>query len=338
MFRKRLVWAVVSCLATTMVLGGCSNSQSQTTMAEKYPKKPINLIVPYAAGGSADTIARSMEKYSVKHLGQPFTVTNVPGAGGTLGWNELAGSNPDGYTMGVVALGCILQPLYGQTRYHYPSAIDPLIQISDLPLLAVVRSDQPWNNLNDLIKYIHDKPGEIKYGHAGLGSAPNLAGEMFVKEAQVQVPQVPFQGDSEAITALLGGHVQVIFVNPATIKEYIKSGKVKALGVTKEQRLSEAEFANVPTFKEQGYNVVFSFWQGIGAPKGLPPEVRARIVEGLQGLAQDPEFIKTMNDLGFTIEYLGSESFSEKWIAEKERLGKIVVDTGLAERIKAQKK
>lgn len=331
--------AALTCLVPVLSLGGCSNPQSsQTTMSEQYPQKPITLIVPYVAGGSADTMARAMEKYSVKHLGQSFTVTNVPGGGGTLGWNELAGANPDGYTIGVIGLGCILQPLYGPTRYHYPSAIEPMIQISDLPLLAVVRSDQPWNNINELISYIHEKPGQIKYGHAGLGSPPNMAGEMFVKEAQVNVPQVPFQGDSEAITALLGGHVQVIFVNPATIKEYVKSGKVKALAVTKEQRLTNPEFGDVATFKEQGYNVVFSFWAGIGAPKGLPPEVRGRLIACLQGIAKDPEFIKSLYDLGFTVEYLGPENFSEKWVSESVRMEKVVVDTGLADRIKAQKK
>lgn len=330
--------AVLTCLVPVLSLGGCSNPQSQSATAEQYPKKPINLIVPFAAGGGLDITARAMEKYSVKYLGQSIVVSNIPGGGGTLGWNELAGSKPDGYTIGTVTLGSILQPLYGPTRFHYPSAIEPLIQISDMPIVAIVRVDQPWNDINDLVKYVRSHPGEIKYGHPGLGSPINIVGEMFSKEAQVDIPQVPFQGDSESIAALLGGHVQLAFVNPVTIKEYVKSGKLKVLAVSKEQRLTDPQFANVPTFKEQGYNVVFSFWSGIGAPKGLPPEVRGKLIAGLQGIAQDPEFIQTMNDLGFTVEYLGSENFREKWITENERMEKVVVDTGLANRIKAQKK
>ena len=318
------------------LIAGCG-VQKETT-AEKYPTKPINMIVPYAAGGTADIMARGMEKAAAKYFGQTFVITNIPGGGATIGWNELAGAKPDGYTIGIVSSGVFLQPLYDQTRYHYPTALEPLVQVANVPIIIVARSDQLWTDLNDLVRYGKQNPGEIKYGHPGLGAVIHVGAETFAKEAGIDIVQVPFRGDAESLAALLGGHIKLMFTTPYAVKEHVKSGKVKVLAVTADQRLTDPVFANVPTCKEQGVNVSIGFIQAVGAPKGLPADVKARLAEGLKGIVNDPEFRKSMDGLGMPVDYQGFKEFSEKWTTEGARLTQMVKETGIAERIASQKK
>jgi tripartite-type tricarboxylate transporter receptor subunit TctC len=335
---KSVVRSVVFYLFTTLLLVGCGPQAKTVTNIDKYPTKPITMIVPYAAGGSADMMARAMEKVAQKHLGQALVVTNIPGGASTIGTNELAGAKPDGYTIGYVSMGSFLQPLYGQTRYHYSTALEPLVQVMSTPSVAVVLAGQPWNNVDDLVQYAKQHPGEIKFGHSGLGSGNHVVGEMLAKEAGIDIAQVPFRGESEALTALLGGHVQMMFTNPPTIKEYIKSGKVKVLAVASDQRMTDPEFSSIPTFKESGLAVVYHAWHALGAPKGLAPEVRAELIKDLSSMILDPEFKKNMEDLGMTVEYLGPQEFEKKWVEDNARLTKIIKETGIAEKIAAQKK
>ncbi|WP_094606508.1 tripartite tricarboxylate transporter substrate binding protein [Sporomusa silvacetica] len=310
----------------------------ESSVSEKYPAKPITVIVPYAAGGSFDIIARALEKYGQKYLGQSLVVVNMPGGGATIGMNELAGAKPDGYTIGVVGVGVILQPLYGETRYHYPTALEPLVKIVSSPVLVAALADKPWENLSELVNYAKQHPGEIKVGHSGLGTAVHITGEMLAREAGITIKQVPFRGDSEVIAALLGGHVQLISVfNPASLKEHVKSGTIRILGVAEENRLTLPGFEHVPTFKEQGIDVAFNFWTGIAAPKDMPLAEKARLAAGLREMINDPEFKENMEKLGMSVQYLGPEDFGDRWIADNTKLTKIVKETGIAELIAAQK-
>lgn len=330
-------------VALLIVIGGyeyITRDKQVSTLgnsSEKYPNKPITMIVPYSAGGGQDAMVRAIEKVAVKYLGQPLVITNIPGGGATIGWNELAGAKPDGYTLGSIACGTLLQPLYGPTRYHYPTALEPLVQVMSVPIIAVVRSDQPWNDIADMVEYAKEHPGEIKFGHSGLGTAPHVTGEMFAKDAGINIIQVPFLGSADSTAALLGGHIQLVFTSPNIILEYMKIGKVKVLAVASEQRLTEPEFKDIPTFKEQGFNVIFTSWYGIGAPKGLPKDVKSKLDERFNQMLNDPEFINNMEQMGMTVEYLGTEEFEKKWISEMVRLPKIIKETGIAERIAAQK-
>lgn len=329
---------VCICLSIILLTVGCGTQGKSVSKVEKYPTKPITMIVPYAAGGSADMMARAMEKVAQKHLGQPLVVTNIAGGASTIGTNELAGAKADGYTIGYVSMGSFLQPLYGQTRYHYPTALEPLVQVMSTPSVAVVLANQPWDSIEDLVQYAKQHPGEIKYGHSGLGSGNHVVGEMFAKEAGIDIAQVPFRGESEALAAVLGGHVQLMFTNPPTVKEYLKSGKVKVLAVAADQRIKDTGFTNIPTFKESGLSVVYHAWHALGAPKGLPPEIRNQLIEDLSRMINDPEFKKNMEDLGMTVEYLGPQEFEKKWIEDNARLTKVIKETGIAEKIAAQKK
>jgi Uncharacterized protein conserved in bacteria len=323
-----------------ILVGGCGSVQEKEASKQqvKYPSKPITIIVPYAPGGDSDMIARSMEKMAIKYLGQPMIVINKPGGGATIGWNELAGSNPDGYTIGITTIGAILQPLYGSTKCNYPTALIPLAQVTTSPMALTVSTESSWQNLNELIEYAKAHPGELKYGHPGLGATANVVAEMFIKEAGVTIEQVPFQGSAEALAALLGGHVKVMFSNIAAVKEQVKAGKVRILAIADPNRYEDKDLKNVPTFKEQGINLVFNNWQGIGAPKGIPDDIQYKLAEGLKNLINDPEFQKNMENLGMKVDYLGPKEFGERWITDNQHLTKVVKETGIAERIAAQKK
>ncbi|WP_093795797.1 Bug family tripartite tricarboxylate transporter substrate binding protein [Sporomusa acidovorans] len=312
----------------------------ESTVSEKYPAKPITIIVPFAAGGSSDMIARALEKSAQKHLGQSLVVVNIPGGAGTIGMNELAAAKPDGYTIGVVSMGAILQPLYGQTRYHYPTALEPLVNIVSSPVVVASLAEKPWKNMSELVSYAKRHPGEIKYGHSGLGTAVHVTGEMFAQETGINIVQVPFPGgEPESLAALLGKHIQIMIAyNPAVLKEYVESGIIRILGVSDETRLNIPEFGDVPTFKEQGIDVAFNFWTGIAAPKGLPPAEKARLTAGLKEMINDPEFKKNMEKLGMSVQYMGPEEFSARWIEDNTKLTKIVKETGIADLIAAQKK
>jgi tripartite-type tricarboxylate transporter receptor subunit TctC len=338
MLKMNAVW--VTCLLfVTMISGGCGSMQSNSANTpDKYPARPITIIVPFSAGGSMDLVVRGLEKTAVKHLGQPLVVINKPGGGGTIGWNELAGATPDGYTIGVTGIGLILQPLYGPAKYNYPTALYPLAQVGTIPIVLAVRADQPWKTLEDLVSYAKQHPGAIKYGHAGLGTITHVTAETFAKEAGIAIEQVPFSGGSEGIAATLGGHIHLSFILAPDIREYVKSGKIRVLAVGGEKRLTEPEFAQVPTFREQGLDITYSTWQGIAAPKGLPEDVRNKLAEGLKGMINDPVFIKSMEDMGLAVEYLGPQESLNQWIADNTKLSKIVKETGIAERIASQKK
>jgi len=310
----------------------------ESATIEKYPAKPITIIVPFAAGGGLDMVARTLEKHAQQHLGQPFVVVNKPGGGATIGMNELAGASPDGYTIGVVPVSVMLQPLYGPTRYHYLSALDPLAKVVTAPTIISTMTNQPWQNLSDLVEYAKKHPGEIKFGHAGLGSAVHITGEAFAQETGIDIVQVPFKGDSESLAALLGGHIQLIITTPAPIKEHIKNGTIRPLGVAVEKRLTIPGFENVPTLKEQGINVALSFWNGIAAPKGLPFTEKASLAAALRQMINDPTFKNDMEGVGMPVEYLGPDEFGDEWILDDAKLRKIVQETGIADLITNQKK
>ncbi|WP_245698032.1 Bug family tripartite tricarboxylate transporter substrate binding protein [Dendrosporobacter quercicolus] len=325
-------------LCSMGLVAGCGTKDTPATAAGKYPDKAITLIVPFAPGGSNDVMSRALGKVAHNHLGQNIIIKNLPGAGGVLGWNELVESQDDGYTLGTITTTVLLQPLYGTTGYHYPSAIDPLVQIVELPAVVLVRSDSAWSNINDLIDYAKQHPGDIKFGHGGLGAATHVVGEMIANKGNISLTQVPFKGEAEALAALLGGHVQFIITSPIPISEHVKSGKTKVLGIADIKRVNNPLLSDIPTLQEQGLDVVFTFWYGIGIHKGMPPEIKDKLLAGLEKTVNDPEYIENMRKLGMEVNYLGHEEFFQKWLKETRRLTKVVKESGIAEKIAEQKK
>ena len=158
------------------------------------------------------------------------------------------------------------------------------------------------------------------------------------RETGIYIAQVPFRGDTEAVAALLGGHTQIAFMAPTSAKEHVKSGSIKVLAVASEQRLSDPAFASAPTFKEQDLNLVFQLWFGIGAPKQLPPDVKSRLEAGFKEIAQEPEFRRSVENLGLMVDYLDSQQSTTKWVEQNDNMSKFLKETGIDEIVKAKKK
>jgi tripartite-type tricarboxylate transporter receptor subunit TctC len=336
MVSKRGIFVVLIGFLLLVIIVGGYKMHSKMALQE-YPSKPITVIVPFCAGGTADIIVRRMEGAGIKYINQPMVINNIPGGGGTIGWNKLIEAT-DGYTIGYVGTSALLQPLYGQVKYHYPTALEPLVQVSEAPALMVVSADSPWNTLNDVSEYAKAHPGEVKFAHPGIGTALHIVGELFTKNAALDIAQVPFQGDSESIAALLGGHVQIVFTTLPSIIEPIRAGKVKVLAVSGEKRLTSSECNSVPTFTEQGLDIIYTTWHGIGVPKNMPKPIQQKLAKVFEGIANDPDFQNKMQTIGLEVKYLGQEEFMKKWSAEANRLAKITRETGVADKIAAQKK
>ena len=339
--RKRiLVLLAVASLVISILMGGCSEVETKAIQAknEKYPDRPITVIVPFSAGGGLDLTTRSLEKLAIKHLGQPLSILNKPGASGALGWNELAGSNSDGYTSGATSTETLLLSIYGSGKYNYITALSPIAQIASVPMLLAVKADQPYQTLNELVGYAKKHPEKLKFGNAGTGSLAHILCEMINNEAGIKIEQVPFSGGGETISALLGGHVQLIFINPVSIKEHVKKGTVKILAITGTHRLDDPLFGQVPTFKEQGFDITINNWHGIAVPKETPVAIKNKLAAGFKAIIDDPEFKENMNKVGSQVDYLGPEESTDKWIADSQKLQQTLQASGILEQIKAQKK
>jgi tripartite-type tricarboxylate transporter receptor subunit TctC len=338
--RQKTLFLLVAFLLISIMIVSCTSIQSSnaiTPKVEKYPNKPITLIVPYSAGGGLDLVARAIEKRSVKYFGQPINVINKPGGSGILGWNELVGATPDGYTLGMVSSDMLLPPLYNMTKYDYVTALNPLAQVISIPIVIAVRSDQPWKNIDDLVDYARKHPGKLKFGNAGVGSMPHIVGEMFAHNSGIKIEQVPFRGASESTAALLGGHIQVAVASQTIFNEYIKDGMIRILATTGAQRLNDPTWKEIPTFKEQGFNILFSNQFGIAAPKEIPIEVKNKLVEELKAMVADPGFQKDLVNMGLQVRYLPPDKTQNSWLSDSQELDQIVQETGIIDLINSQK-
>ncbi len=338
MQKKFLVLLTVCLLLISLIIGGCNDMQSKTITATKnYPNKPITVIVPSSAGGGLDLLARSLEEMAPKYLGQPLVVVNKPGGGGTNGWNELVSADPDGYTLGISTGDVLIQTLYGTAKYHYPTALEPIAQATTSSFIMVVPAEQPWQDLDALIKYAKQHPGQLKCGHAGIGGPAHIIGTTFAKINNITLEQIPFHGANDAKVALLSNHIQIAFINSSTAKEQIQNGTLRALATTGEQRLNDPDLAQIPTFKELGFDIVLANWYGVVAPKELPPEIKTKLEEGFKAMIADPKFKVNIENLGLQVEYLNSDDSKEKWISDGNNLAKTMQETGILEQIKARK-
>lgn len=256
-----------------------------------YPEQPIRMVVAYAAGGGTDIIARLMAQYMQKHLGPnaSIVVVNRPGAGGGIGFAEVANAQPDGYTIGFINTPNVLTiPIERKSNFHWQN-YELLGNVVDDPGNFSVHADTPIRNLAELVAYAKANPGKVTYGTTGIGSDDHLAALMFEREAGVKMTHVPFKGAAEVHNAIAGKQIMLAAMNIGEALQYQKGGTpLRHLGQMSEGRSSLAP--NVPTFKEQGFNVIMASLRGIAAPRNLPPAVREQLVNAVQKAAADPEF------------------------------------------------
>ncbi|OYU99649.1 MAG: hypothetical protein CFE45_12155 [Burkholderiales bacterium PBB5] len=269
-----------------------------------YPDKPITMVVPFAAGGPTDKVARDLADVLRKQLNnQSVVIENVGGAGGTLGAAKVAKSSPDGYTVLLHHIGMATSPaLYRKLPYDTLGDFEYVGMVNEVPMTVIGRSSLPANNFAELRTWINANKGKINLANAGLGAASHLCGLLFQQSLAVDMTTVPYKGTAPAMTDLLGGQVDIMCDQTTNTTQQIESGKVKAFAVTTTKRLHTPALANLPTLDESGLKGVnVAIWHGLYAPKGTPKPVLDKLNAALRAALKDPEFIKREEALGAVV-------------------------------------
>jgi tripartite-type tricarboxylate transporter receptor subunit TctC len=315
---NRCVRAALLAAFLTAFLDGAASAQA-------YPSKPVRLIVPFAAGGGNDNVARLVGKRLSEGLGQPVVVDNHPGAGGVLGAEAAARSAPDGYTLflGGVGSHAINPNLMKNLPYDPIRDFAPVELLAQAPLVLVVHPSIPARSLAEFVAYARAHPGKLNFASNGNGSSSQLAAVMFESMAGIDMVHVPYKGLSPALTDLLSGQVQLMFSSVVAILPHIKAGKVRALAVTGTKRL--ASTPGLPTIAESGFpGYEASSWYGILAPAGTPRDIVTKLNAELSKALSQPEVRNSL--LAEGAEPVGGtpEQFAAHIRSEKERLGRVI--------------
>lgn len=279
-------------LAAITILGGTQG------LAQEYPTKTITMIVPFAAGGPTDTVARLIAQSMGKELKQQVIVENVAGAGGTLGAGRVARSAPDGYTVFLHHIGQSTAPaLYKKLSYNAIDDFEPVGLVTDVPMTLVARKDFPPKDLKELVAYVKANKDKVSYANAGLGAASHLCGMLFMSAIETDLTTVPYKGTGPAMNDLLGGQVDFMCDQTTNTTSQIKAGKIKAYGVTTKTRAPSLK--DLPTLDEAGLpNFEVAVWHGLYAPKATPSPIVDKLAKALQVALKDPVLIQRFNELG----------------------------------------
>jgi tripartite-type tricarboxylate transporter receptor subunit TctC len=269
-----------------------------------YPEKPITLVVPFAAGGPTDKVARDLGEVLRKGLNnQTVVIENVGGAGGTLGAGKVAKAAPDGYTLLLHHIGMATAPaLYRNLPYKVLDDFEYVGMVNEVPMTLIGKPGLPANNYAELLKWPEANKGKVNLANAGLGAASHLCGLLFQQSLKMEMTTVPYKGTGPAMTDLLGGQVDLMCDQTTNTTPQIEGGKVKAFAVTTSKRLQTPALAKLPTLDEsglKGFNV--AIWHGLYAPKGTPKAVIDKVNAALRVALKDPEFIKRQEALGAVV-------------------------------------
>jgi tripartite-type tricarboxylate transporter receptor subunit TctC len=294
---------------------------SRMVRAQSYPTRPVRLIVGFAAGGGVDIVARLMGQWLSERLGHQFVVENRPGAGGNIANEAVVRAPPDGYTLLLVGLNSAINAtLYEKLNFNFIRDIAPVA--TRQPLLMLVNPSVPVKTVPEFIAYAKANSGNINMASAGNGTGPHLAGELFKMMAGVNMVHVPYRGGAPALTDLIAGQVQVMFIGPTGVIEYIQSGKLRALGVTTATRSDE--LPDIPTVGDFVPGYESSQWFGLGAPRNTPPAIIDKLNKGINAGLAEPKLKARFAKLGNTVLPLSPADFGRLIAGETEKWGKVV--------------
>jgi len=273
--------------------------------AQSFPgTKPITIVVPFAAGGPTDRVARDLAEAMRKPLGgATIVIENVAGAGGTIAGNKVAKANPDGHTLFLHHIGMATSPiLYRKLPYSVPNDFTYLGMVNDVPMTLIGRPSLPAGNYKELSAWINDNKGKINLGNAGLGAASHLCGLMFQSALKIDMTTVPYKGTAPAITDLIGGQIDLLCDQTTNTTAQIEGKKVKAFAVTTAKRINTPVLKDLPTLQESGLKgFEVTIWHGLYGPKGVPADVATKINAALKVALKDPDFIKKQEGLGAVV-------------------------------------
>ena len=296
--------------------------------AQKYPAKPVQIIVPFAPGGGSDFIARFTAQRLTDALGSQVIVENRPGAGGLLGIEQGIKTKPDGYTLVLIASSYTVNAALYPLKYDPVADITPVVQISQGPMIIVANPKFPAKTLQDVIKLAKEKPGSINFASAGQGSITHMVGEFFQYRAGIKMNHVPYKGTGPALTDTISGQTDIFFATTATSLPHVKSGRLKAIAVTTAKRLPTEP--DVPTIAESGVaGFDVPIWHGLIAPKGVPAPIVERINAEVNKMLQMPETAKQLETDGVSPAGGNAQRFAEQIKKEIALWKDVVAKTGV---------
>ena len=291
-----------------------------------YPNRPIELIVPAGAGGGTDVLARVFSDVARKHLSQPITVVNRPGASGMIGHGEMINAKPDGYKIAMVFAEIVIVPHLGLTKLSYEDFM-PIAQLNFDPAAVTVRADAPWKTIEEFLAATKAKNGAMTMGNSGPGSIWHLAAAAIEEKTNVKFNHVGFGGAAPAVLSLLGGHIDAVAVSPGEVATHVQGGKLRTLAVASDKRVKG--FETVPTFKERNLGVSIGTWRGLAAPKGTPPEVMAVLGEVARKCADEPALKEGLDRLSMGWSYNNAETFRANMKRDNDYFKDLVGKLGL---------
>jgi tripartite-type tricarboxylate transporter receptor subunit TctC len=300
---------------------------------EPYPGRPISMIVPYPPGGVVDLGGRPLAAAMEKFLKQPVVIANRPGAAGAIGIAAAAHAKPDGYTVLMAAPSLLVIPeadkLFGRKPVYALEQLAPIALISADPTYLAVRADSPWKSLKELVEDARLRPGQLSFSSSGIYGALHLPIELFLHAAGLKMRHLPTNGGGPAVTALLGGHVEMTAGGPAALSAQIKAGKLRALAGWGGKR--HELLPDVPTFKELGYDIEYHIWVAMFAPAGLPETATKALRDAVRVAVEDADFKATMARLNTPISYMDAPEFRKYLDVDAKRLAEVVKVVGRVE-------
>jgi tripartite-type tricarboxylate transporter receptor subunit TctC len=320
MFTRRGLLAA----ASTVLLAGIIDAAAQD-----WPQRPIRVVVPFGPGGGSDIVGRIIAQSMQERLGQPVVIENRPGAGGMLGNEAVARADKDGYTLGIMTAGQIIAAVTSKSpRYDTLTAFDAVSQVATAGLIIVTRPDFPVDNVKDLIAAAKASPGKLSFASPGFGATQHLTGELFRQTAGINILHVPFRTSPEAISAVLGRQVDVLFDTVSAVLGQVQSGQLKALAVTGKDRFPAVP--DVPAAIESGmlpgYDV--TTWYGFFAPRGTPPEVIAKLNKTINDILTEQAVQERLTKAGVVVRGSTADAFGKfmanefaRWNAVREAAG-----------------
>ena len=296
---------------------------SSMTWAQTYPSRSVRLIVPFPPGGPNDVFARLIGQWLSERLGQPFIIDHRPGAGGNIGTEVVVKAAPDGYTLLLINSNhTVNATLYDKLNYNFIRDIVPIVAIIRLPLVLVLNPLLPAKTLLEFIAHAKANPGKLNYASVGNGSTPHVAGELFKMMTGIDIVHVPYRGAVQALTDLISGQVQAMFIVPGVVTEHIKAGKLCGVAVTAATRSDV--LPDLPTVGSivAGYDA--TTWFGIGAPKNMPSEIVDKLNKEINAALANPKIKAQLADLGGTALTLSPTEFAKLIADDTEKWGKVI--------------
>lgn len=291
---------VAAALLASLALAGPAQAQ------EDWPSQPIELIVPWSAGGGTDRLARAIAPLLEEELGVSVPVINRPGGTGVVGHTAIANAEPDGYTMGFITPQLLTGPILGMTELSYHD-LQPLAMINADPGAVTVSAEAPWDTLGEFLDYAKEHPGEVRVGNSGPGGTWHIVAVSLEREAGLDLIHTPYDGAAPAITDMLGGHIEAVTVSAVEVGPQVEGGLAKMLAVTATERLDA--FPDVPTAEEAGLPLDLGTWRGLAVPEGTPDDVVQRLQDALRAVVEDEEFQAFMQEEGFGLRFLPADEF-----------------------------